>query len=291
MHQSTERDPGLVRCHRQGRVGWQGAAVGVETGGNIGLGLARRRHHREEEGLGCSGWAGSETGEASLGPVAHRAVDPPFFCIQLGKQCQLEIRKAEHSPSSIVDNGTRIVRPPSIEGYLDFIRPINQSKQPVYLSTHEGLLFVLAPGHAHPPSPPGANLTAGEMKECEVRRGALQIEEAYGVCDLRNVVAVRRAFQMVPTFVEHAPSGQSKARTRGVEEWANVWLAEEGLSSGGVRIAESEDEDEGGDEGLAKVVDKGRLKVRRSFELLLIGGQVFRFEASIHRFPHHKYVP
>ena len=39
-------------------------------------------------------------------------------------------------------------------------------------------------------------------------------------------------------------------------------------------------EDEGGDVGLAKAKNKGRLRMYRSFELVLKNGRILRFEVS-----------
>jgi hypothetical protein len=42
----------------------------------------------------------------------------------------------------------------------------------------------------------------------------------------------------------------------------------------------SDEEDEGGDEGLMKSTDRPKLKMQRSFELLMKTGHIIRFEVS-----------
>jgi hypothetical protein len=48
-----------------------------------------------------------------------------------------------------------------------------------------------------------------------------------------------------------------------------------------VERTESDNEDEGGDQGLTETADKPKLRMQRSFELLLKTGQIVRFEVCI----------
>ncbi|KDQ62280.1 hypothetical protein JAAARDRAFT_454727 [Jaapia argillacea MUCL 33604] len=194
---------------------------------------------------------------------------------QAGKPARLEIRLGHHFPTHIhLKDGTHLDEPPSIEGYLDRIKPNSQSKQATYLVIHNGNLFALQPAYAHPPSPPGLPPEgynpddASTLREAEVRRGAMQILEAIGVNDLRSIVAVRRASHIIPQPVHDTPNVRK----------APGWEDEEGFWTQVDRSA-SDDEDEGGDEGMAKAPNKARVRMRRSFELLLRSGHVVRFEA------------
>ena len=83
----------------------------------------------------------------------------------------------------------KIAEPPSIEGYVDRIRPNTQTKQSLYLSTHNGLLFMNHVQDAFPPLPPGLALTMQDLDswieglhKSEVIRGANQVMHASGVC-------------------------------------------------------------------------------------------------------------
>ncbi|KAI8978669.1 Pleckstrin homology domain-containing protein [Trametes punicea] len=207
---------------------------------------------------------------------------------QAGRSAHLEFRRKRHLPTRLhMRDGTRLDEPPAIEGFLDRIRPNSQLKQSVYLVTHDGYLFALSPAHAHPPPAPGtvtepepesepaSTLPSGEPKpshadthrRAEVRRGRLQILEATGVSDLRSIIAVRRAFQLVPKQREQVD-------LRDVTDWEDserFWAQ--------VERSESDDEDAGGEAGPAGVRDRARLKMRRSFELVLTSGRVVRFEA------------
>lgn len=156
--------------------------------------------------------------------------------------------------------------PLGIEGYLDRVKPATQTKQSVYVATHDGYLFTMSPEHAYPPPPPGVSpgtLSSKELKEAEVNRGAKQILTAHGVLDLRNILAVRRAFHQIPRYT-HDDSNN--------DDEVGVWQELERTGS--------DDEDRGGEEGLAMVPDRPRKRMRRSFELLVVTGHVVRLEVS-----------
>ncbi|ETW81550.1 hypothetical protein HETIRDRAFT_51882 [Heterobasidion irregulare TC 32-1] len=123
---------------------------------------------------------------------------------QAGKAAHLEIRRSEHLPSRVhLKDGVRLEEPPSIEGFLERVKPATQVRQPIYLTIHDGLLFSLPPPRAHPPRPPGSVPEPASldddfhttMRNEEAWRGAQQVSEARGVTDLRSIVLVRRAFQ------------------------------------------------------------------------------------------------
>ncbi|KAF4576993.1 hypothetical protein EYR36_004977 [Pleurotus pulmonarius] len=192
---------------------------------------------------------------------------------QSSQLCRLEIRLGEHKTTAIrLANGEKITAPPSIEGYLDRIKPNTGARAKVYLATHDGNLFSIAPARAYPPAPPGLQGAGDSLKETEVVRGAMQIMAATGVIDVRNILIVRQAFQPAPLHTHNEVDGGTPSN----DDWANVWSVEE-------QQDQSDDEDGGGDEGLSKVVDKGRLRMKRSFELLLKNGRVIRFEAYSRR--------
>ncbi|KAF9565683.1 hypothetical protein CPC08DRAFT_629344 [Agrocybe pediades] len=185
----------------------------------------------------------------------------------------LEIRLADHAPDHILlKDGKRLEEPPALEGYLDRIKPNTQSRNQTYLSTHNGNLFILNPLYAFPPMPPGlapvseAYANPQSLRQAEIRRGSNQIMTATGVCDLRTIIAVRRASHPTSAHIHSERESNDDAT------WARTWQTPE------ERIAEDE-EDEGGEVGLNKSSDRSRTRVRRSFELLLKTGHVVRFEA------------
>ena len=192
----------------------------------------------------------------------------------------LELRLEQHSLSRIrLKDGTRLDEPPAIEGYLDRIRPTSQLKNSMYLSTHDGYLFFTSAVQALPPPPPGAvpltgNLDLDPLRR-EVLRGAQQIIRASGMTDLRNVLVVRRAFQMVPRQREDVaapdPSGTAW------EDEARFWAQTESFAD--------DHDDVGGEEGLAKAPDRPERRLRRCFEILLTSGHVVRFEVGDPRSP------
>ena len=163
-------------------------------------------------------------------------------------------------------DGTRLDEPLGIEGYLDRIKSATQTKKPVYVATHDGYLFTMSPEHAYPPPPPGLSpviLSSKELREAEVIRGGKQILTAHGVLDLRNILAVRRAFHVTPRHM-HDDSNDN--------DEVGVWQE--------LERTESDDEDKGGEEGLVTVPDRPRKHMRRSFELLMVTGHIVRLEVS-----------
>lgn len=186
----------------------------------------------------------------------------------------MELRIHRHRPNRVhLKDGTRLDEPPAVEGYLQRIRPNTQLKQSLYLVTHDGWMFATTPARAYPPTPPGAPLQTEDIEaspqDIEVCRGRRQIMHATGMTDLRSIVAVRRAFQIIPSSAE--PVYRAKFDSEDTEEF---WAPPESHEMDGL--------DPGGDEALYKSTDKASLRMRRSFELLLSSGRVIRFEVERH---------
>ncbi|GJE98302.1 hypothetical protein PsYK624_145290 [Phanerochaete sordida] len=190
---------------------------------------------------------------------------------QAGKPAHLELRLEEHRTTRIhLKDGTRLDEPAGVEGYLERIRPNSTMKQALYLSTHDGYLFIANAAQALPPPPPGPPPEVDDpnaLHAAEALRGARQVLAAHGLCDLRSIVAVRRAFQVMPPRTADVDA-------TAVPQWEDA--------PGFWEAVEQDDEDHrdaGGAEGLAKALDTLQMRRRRSFELVLTSGQVVRFEA------------
>ena len=173
-----------------------------------------------------------------------------------------------------IKDGDLMSEPPSVEGYVTRVRSTSGTREEVYLTVHNGLLFTLRPAHANTPDPPGAIPvpfdSSGDIHDAlrkdEVRRGAEQVLAARDVTDLRAVVAVRRAFR--PIFVssqQPEPGRNSMGPDSEVEE-RDVEVVRE----------ESDTQDVGGDAGLTG--DVTTMRMRRCFELVMKTGLVIRFE-------------
>lgn len=188
----------------------------------------------------------------------------------------LEIRLTTHAQTHYhLRDGTEIDEPPSVEGYVERIKPTSQAKQPLYLSIHNGLLFFQPVDKAYPPTPPGLALSVlnldssmDGLRRREVERGINQVMNANAVCDLRNVVTVRRAFQILH------PSTHDQKDTANEEP---IWIWPQQVEE----ATQDDNDDEGGETALLHVADRAMVRVRRSFELLLTTGQVLRFEVSV----------
>lgn len=175
------------------------------------------------------------------------------------KAPHLEIRTVDHRREFVrLPGGTKMEEPPGVEGYLDRIKAQGH-RQRVYVSTHDGSLFALSPNDANPPAPPSTHLShmvdgltdvnqyAETIFRSEIERGVTQIRSAYGVMDLWNIESVRAVLQE----------------------------AQQAEPDSDLSI----DADEGGVVGLAKTQDPLKLRLRRSFEIVLVSGRVIRLEA------------
>ncbi|KAF9077592.1 Pleckstrin homology domain-containing protein [Rhodocollybia butyracea] len=175
------------------------------------------------------------------------------LALKQSSTAHLELRLAPHHPGFVHrKDGTRLVEPPAIEGYVDRIKPNTNTKQALYLSSQGGNLFVLNSSDPHPPSP----LPNSQLRTSEIIRGVRQVLDATGVIDLRSILIVRRANHPVMQHMHDLKEG---------DEIQEIVVQE---------ISEADREDVGGEAGQDK-----QLKMRRSFELLLKNGHVIRFEA------------
>ena len=215
---------------------------------------------------------------------------------QADRAAHLEFHRKHHQPSRMhTKDRTRLDEPPAVEGYVDRIRPNSQIKQSLYLATHDGYLFSLVPSHAHQPAPPGAPVdphtadpsvislagssgAADTRHRAEVRRGRMQILEATGVSDLRSIVAVRRAFQLLTQT-------RADVDAETADDWEDTPAFWEQVDR-----SESDDEDAGGEGAFATSRDRIRLRMRRSFELVLTSGRIIRYEVGINSTTRHSIV-
>ncbi|KAH9986612.1 hypothetical protein BJV77DRAFT_1061765 [Russula vinacea] len=189
---------------------------------------------------------------------------------QAGRAAHLEVRLTDHMARQLhIKDGDLMSEPPSVEGYVTRVRSTSGTREEVYLTVHNGLLFTLRPTHANTPDPPGAIPvpfdSSGDIHDAlrkdEVRRGAEQVLAARDVTDLRAVVAVRRAFR--PIFVS---SQQPEPGRNSMGPDSEVEVIRE----------ESDTQDVGGDAGLTG--DVTTMRMRRCFELVMKTGLVIRFE-------------
>ncbi|KAF5338894.1 hypothetical protein D9611_008762 [Ephemerocybe angulata] len=168
---------------------------------------------------------------------------------QSSRPASLEIRLTSHAPTHYhLKNDTKIEEPPSIEGYVERIRPNTQTKQALYLSTHCSLLFINHTHEANPPLPPGLALTTQDLDSW--------------VRGLHAGELLRGANQGVPSC--------ASGRAPGAGTPEDMWSTEEVCTL-------DDDEDEGGEQ-ILPTQDRSIVKMRRCFELLLNTGQVIRFE-------------
>ncbi|CAE6412456.1 unnamed protein product [Rhizoctonia solani] len=195
---------------------------------------------------------------------------------------QLEIRLGLHAPTHVsLTDGSSLDEPPAVEGYLHRIKPKTLTRTNVYLTSHDGYLFTLRYADAEPPMPPvliQEPLDDPGRKRAhkkELRRARRMILDSDGYIDLRSILAVRRAVEPTP------PIGTiDLGTTHSTNRLSNDTQDHEGFDDGWVDQTDaSDDEDEGGDEYLSRNDDKTRLKMKRSFELIMRSGRVVRLEA------------
>ncbi|WVF68945.1 hypothetical protein IAT40_003719 [Kwoniella sp. CBS 6097] len=131
-------------------------------------------------------------GWALLAGLARAQVEPG--------QRELQIRPARHQPKYLkLEDGTHLNEPPGIEGYL--IRHKDSGpKEQVYITSHEGNIFVGNTKSARPPLLPQkeasspANLFPEMYRsfiDTEHRRSARFLERCAGCIDMRDIVSVK----------------------------------------------------------------------------------------------------
>ncbi|CAE7216406.1 unnamed protein product [Rhizoctonia solani] len=194
---------------------------------------------------------------------------------------QLEIRLGLHAPSHVgLTDGSTLGEPPAVEGYLHRIKPKTLTRTNVYLTSHDGYLFTLRYADAEPPIPPVLIQEplddTGRRKayDNELRRARCMILDSDGYIDLRSILAVRRAVEPTPPVgtIDIGAARLAKPlpnEAHDHEDFDDDWVDQTDAS---------DDEDEGGDEYLSRSDDKTRLKMKRSFELIMRSGRVVRFE-------------
>ncbi|KAJ1303415.1 hypothetical protein OPQ81_011606 [Rhizoctonia solani] len=195
---------------------------------------------------------------------------------------QLEIRLGLHAPTHVnLTDGSSLDEPPAVEGYLHRIKPKTLTRTNIYITSHDGYLFTLRYADAEPPAPPVLiqelldDIGRRRVHEKELRRARCMILDSDGYIDLRSILAVRRAVEPTP------PVGTIDIGVaRSTQRLLNVTQDHEDFDDDWVDQTDASDnEDEGGDEYLSRSDDKTRLKMKRSFELIMRSGRVVRFEA------------
>lgn len=148
----------------------------------------------------------------------------------------------------------------------------------------------------HPPTPTDLRrFTRDEREFLEEENGRLrdQVVDAQRVWDLRQVVVVRRAGSVIVQNYDEGVVRRAEEERMGGGNGTGSGEAGEGPpdlegedvaqlleGEGEMERTESDIEDGGGDVGLAKAKNKGRLRMYRSFELVLKNGRILRFEVS-----------
>ncbi|KLO17283.1 hypothetical protein SCHPADRAFT_846749 [Schizopora paradoxa] len=193
----------------------------------------------------------------------------------------LELRAAEHYSTYIKQGeSVRLAEPPAIEGYVYIVKPVPQSRSLVYLSTNDGWLFSTRSTHAVPP-PTTTSVAVfmsngpAQFRKEEMNRQRVLIIRSRGFWDLRTVVMVRRAFQLVP----ETKDGNVQPQLDGEGHWYLNRAAEEAPEWPEIERMDSDDVDVPGDDALNSSQDKPRLRMHRAFELVFKSGHVMRFEA------------
>ncbi|KAG8980386.1 hypothetical protein FRC05_006017 [Tulasnella sp. 425] len=194
----------------------------------------------------------------------------------------LELRLTRHSPTELhLRDGTQLREPPAVEGYLWRIKPKSQTRTLVYVSTHDGNIFTMTPAHSYPPSPPeppvslNSNTEDESRLDQELRRGAHQMLTCEGYIDMRSIRAIRRAkHDAVPVAV--TPLGSAGGNIPGTNDSKRH---DEFEIMDDENQTPSDAEDVGGEAAMSTSTEKTKLRLKRSFELILRNGHAVRFEA------------
>ena len=167
---------------------------------------------------------------------------------------KLELRVVQHYSTHLRDEkGEKFCEPEAVEGFAFSIKGLAQMRMLVYLSTHDGYLFLLSSSQSYTPLSPAALSTfshhnANDLRNAELARQRSQLLFAQGFWDLKDIVEVR-----------HATRSKTK---QGL-------IQEQESADRSIGLGEGDGEE-------SEVVTHSR--AHRSFELVLNNGEVLRFE-------------
>lgn len=228
--------------------------------------------------------------------AAYRSLTPT----QPNLETSLELRAALHYPTTVRLPSTpsspskRFSEPPSIEGYLTRLKPSGASER-IYLSTHDGHLFLCRPSSARAPDPPkpiqeGINNPATLVLAPFVlgfaslggsrKRKTKLWERLTGGKDARPREELWREKVEVDPMEGLLERLEKEERKRAQEQI----LAARGYVDlrSIVRVVSveegGEEEGVGGEEGMERAVDKVVLRRQRSFVMELNTGRSVQFE-------------
>lgn len=222
----------------------------------------------------------------------------------------LEFRAAVHYPSSVrTPLDEEMKEPHSVEGFLWRVKAVSGSLTRVYVSTHDGLLFVSRPSRAFPPgrfvvSDPTSHRrnfgTPGTEAKGKNRRGSAENDETLEglgrrLAGLSNTFpySLEEIDARIDAYKSLERRRQYEQITRAdgyidVRDIVSIHLLNETQQSVLGQISENnvnhtsftqDDGDIGGEEGLDLAEDRGALKRRRQFELRMTNGRTVKFEA------------
>ncbi|WRT67825.1 uncharacterized protein IL334_004799 [Kwoniella shivajii] len=136
------------------------------------------------------------------------------------KPRELQLRPAKHQPNSIkLEDGTLLEEPPGVEGYLTRHND-GTTKEQVYISSHDGNIFVGHMRDAKPPLlPQKESSTPSELFpdlfstfiDTEHKRIARYLQRCAGCIDLRDIVSIKIISDDSP---KHTRSTSSTSATR-----------------------------------------------------------------------------
>ncbi|EIW73527.1 hypothetical protein TREMEDRAFT_25253, partial [Tremella mesenterica DSM 1558] len=127
----------------------------------------------------------------------------------------LELRPAGHRPRFLrLEDGTSLIEPPGIEGYLIRHKSPTSPREHVYLSTHEGNIYTSTMKNAHPPLTPGKESHTPRdlfpevfdtFQHEESERMSFFLQHSVGSVDLRSIEEV----ELLPVTWGRGPGGRS----------------------------------------------------------------------------------
>ena len=199
----------------------------------------------------------------------------------------MELCIAEHYPTQVhLKDGEWLEEPPSVEGFVYTVDAKTQRRTQLFLSTHDNYLFRVPFNRAVSPSSPSdlKNYSKNEkdLRKEEASRLRSQVINSKAFWDLRHVLVVRRASHIYGKMNDpNVPTDSTASFNHDISNEQLLSRLEEGVSN--VLRNDSDMEDEGGDDGLAKAKNKSKIRMYRSFELVLKNGRILRFEVSFRR--------
>ena len=215
------------------------------------------------------------------------------------RMATLELVAGTHYPHEVMHpSGHVLYEPPAVEGFVLRLRPVSGTAVRMYLSEHQGLLFLLRESRSYmPDAHDGLPLVAaledsrvdrlrtyaGRFRDRERHRTQAQIRYSEGFIDMRELRAIRSLGTDVALSTDLSPTEVRAARTDASAlppSHLQTVYDYDGSRDKLEALLDFPTENDGGmgTEGLNASSDRSHTRALRQFELIFENGRGMTFE-------------